>query len=482
MNLTSENTAIVLDSTSDYPDAPARFPNMRFVPLYVRFGDETYRDYVELGPAEFYEKLRTSPVHAGDGAADAAGLRHGVRGARGVRADLLAARLVEGLGHVPERRARRAGDRRRQGARRRHADRVARDRDARARDPAAARARDDGRGDRRRSSSASTRDCDVALHGRDARVPPARRSDRQGAGARRLAPERAADPRRRGRRGRSPSRACAGGRRRSPSSSGASSRRRRTSPGFASRSRTPTPSRVGRHAERARRGACARRRRSSSRRRSAPSSARTPGPAPSGSSGSRTRTEPWLGAGARPAIEIVFETHSTTTDNERWVASGWLDGQLSPLGRRQAKELGERRAERRGIVAVFCSDLGRAVETAQIAFGGRGLPIFHDWRLRECNYGMLNGTRRRAARGRADEARPRPVLRAARATPRSSRACGASSRISRRGIADKRIVVIGHSATKWALDHLLEGTPLDELVEGSFRWQPGWLYTLVDRR
>jgi len=62
VNLTTENTAIVLDSTSDYPEAPARFPNMRFVPLYVRFGDETYRDYVELGPAEFYEKLRDSPV------------------------------------------------------------------------------------------------------------------------------------------------------------------------------------------------------------------------------------------------------------------------------------------------------------------------------------------------------------------------------------------------------------------------------------
>src|SRR5919108_6338 len=90
-------------------------------------------------------------------------------------------------------------------------------------------------------------------------------------------------------------------------------------------------------------------------------------------------------------IEIVFETHSTTTDNERWVASGWLDGQLSTLGRRQAKELGERRADDE-LVAVFCSDLARAVETAQIAFGGRGLPIFKDWRLRECNYGMLNGT------------------------------------------------------------------------------------------
>ncbi|MDH4341355.1 MAG: DegV family protein [Thermoleophilia bacterium] len=62
MNLNTENTAVVLDSTSDYPEAPSRFPNMRFVPLYVRFGDDTYRDYVELGPTEFYEKLRTSPV------------------------------------------------------------------------------------------------------------------------------------------------------------------------------------------------------------------------------------------------------------------------------------------------------------------------------------------------------------------------------------------------------------------------------------
>jgi DegV family protein with EDD domain len=62
VNLTIENTAIVLDSTSDYPEAPSRFPNMRFVPLYVRFGDETFRDYVELGSAEFFEKLRSSPV------------------------------------------------------------------------------------------------------------------------------------------------------------------------------------------------------------------------------------------------------------------------------------------------------------------------------------------------------------------------------------------------------------------------------------
>ena len=62
MELTTENTAVVLDSVSDYPEAPARFPNMRVVPLYVRFGDDTYRDYVDITSEEFYEKLRVSPV------------------------------------------------------------------------------------------------------------------------------------------------------------------------------------------------------------------------------------------------------------------------------------------------------------------------------------------------------------------------------------------------------------------------------------
>ena len=176
-------------------------------------------------------------------------------------------------------------------------------------------------------------------------------------------------------------------------------------------------------------------------------------------------------------VEIVFETHSTTTDNERWVASGWLDGELSPLGRRQAKELGERRAEDE-LAAVFCSDLGRAVETAQIAFGGRGLPILHDWRLRECNYGMLNGT----AVARLEVERTKHVL-----DPYSGGESYVDVVARVRSFlqdlppryADRYVIVIAHSATKWAFEHILEGTSLDELVEGSFRWQPGWRYTLA---
>jgi DegV family protein with EDD domain len=60
MRLTAENTAVVVDSTADFPEAPERFPNWRVVPLYVRFGDESLRDYVDLGPHDFYSRLRST--------------------------------------------------------------------------------------------------------------------------------------------------------------------------------------------------------------------------------------------------------------------------------------------------------------------------------------------------------------------------------------------------------------------------------------
>jgi DegV family protein with EDD domain len=61
VRLSAESTAVVLDSTADLPEAQARHPNWRMVPLYVRFGTETFRDYVELDSAAFYERLRTAP-------------------------------------------------------------------------------------------------------------------------------------------------------------------------------------------------------------------------------------------------------------------------------------------------------------------------------------------------------------------------------------------------------------------------------------
>ncbi len=62
MNLTQQNTAIVLDSTADFPEAGSRFPNMRVVPLYVNFGSESFRDHVDIGSHDFYLRLRESPT------------------------------------------------------------------------------------------------------------------------------------------------------------------------------------------------------------------------------------------------------------------------------------------------------------------------------------------------------------------------------------------------------------------------------------
>lgn len=176
------------------------------------------------------------------------------------------------------------------------------------------------------------------------------------------------------------------------------------------------------------------------------------------------------------AVEIIYETHSISTDNEAGIATGWLPGQLSARGRALAVELGERRRND-NIDAVFSSDLRRAVETAELAFAGSDIPLYQDARLRECNYGELNGA-------------PVALLEQERAhridTPfpggQSYREVVELTADFLRDIAadwdGMRIVVIAHSANRWALDCLLHGACLEELVDAPFEWQEGWLHVL----
>lgn len=175
-------------------------------------------------------------------------------------------------------------------------------------------------------------------------------------------------------------------------------------------------------------------------------------------------------------VEIIYETHSITTDNEAGFATGWLPGRLSERGRGAARELGERRRGEK-IAAVFMSDLGRAVETAEIAFAGSGIPIFQEARLRECNYGALNGmpvTQLTAGRSQhIDEPYP---------DGQSYRQVVGEMRDFLRDLAlnwdGSTVVIIAHSANKWALDCLLDGAALEDLVDAPFGWQKGWRYTL----
>jgi len=61
--MTAENTAIVLDSTADMPDPASEQPTWRSVPLTVRFGDEQFRDGIDIDAAGFYARLREGSVH-----------------------------------------------------------------------------------------------------------------------------------------------------------------------------------------------------------------------------------------------------------------------------------------------------------------------------------------------------------------------------------------------------------------------------------
>ena len=183
---------------------------MRFVPLYVRFGDETYRDYVELGPDEFFEKLRAStvlPATSQPTPQDFLAAYEELAGYERIYSIHVSSKL-SGTYQSAELAAQRA--RRRQGARRRLAARPpSRSRCSRTRSSAASRA---GRPTRRstRSSSASTATA--------ASSSPSRRSStcrRAGAsGGRRRSRARCSTSGRssRSRTARSsPSRACAGG-------------------------------------------------------------------------------------------------------------------------------------------------------------------------------------------------------------------------------------------------------------------------------
>ena len=174
-------------------------------------------------------------------------------------------------------------------------------------------------------------------------------------------------------------------------------------------------------------------------------------------------------------IEIVFETHATTIDNEVGIATGWLPGELSEAGRRQASELGARRRDD-GIDLVVTSDLARAADTVEIAFYQTTITVAADERLRECDYGGLNG----APVDQVHDVRmahldiPYPGGESWRQA--TARVADFVSELAERPV--DRVLVVGHMATRWGLAHLLDSVALEQLAGERFVWLPGWEFRL----
>lgn len=161
------------------------------------------------------------------------------------------------------------------------------------------------------------------------------------------------------------------------------------------------------------------------------------------------------------SIEIVFETHALSQDNERDIATGWLPGALSVRGRHNAAD-----------------HLRRASETAQIAFAATNIPILYDWRLRECDFGQRNGTPAAALRHHLLEYLDPPYPGGESHRRAVRRVAGFLSDLPTRW-TDTRVIVIGHVATQRALEHVVNGVALEDLLTVGFQWREhGWQYRL----
>jgi len=176
-------------------------------------------------------------------------------------------------------------------------------------------------------------------------------------------------------------------------------------------------------------------------------------------------------------VEIIFEAHGTTFDNEAHLSSGHNDVALSPLGEEQSKEMGIRYKDDH-FDAIFCSDLQRSYKSAEIAFGDK-FPIVKDARLRECSYGDFT----QHPSSEVDIEKPKRIH---TPFPNGESYEQTTARIHdflnflRENYDGKRVMIIGHRATQYGIDNLINGVTLLKLVSSHFKWQPGWRYELYE--
>jgi broad specificity phosphatase PhoE len=170
--------------------------------------------------------------------------------------------------------------------------------------------------------------------------------------------------------------------------------------------------------------------------------------------------------------EIIYESHSTSQDNENRIASGHLDPSLSELGKRQAIELGRRYIQNPPDI-LFCSDLKRSYETAQIALPH--VPRIQTSLLREWDYGIYNGRP-------VDEVESLKSFYIRKPFPEGESLESVVEKIlifldgQLKILSNKKIMIVGHRSTYYALEHRYHRRSLELIVSAPWTWRKGWTY------
>jgi broad specificity phosphatase PhoE len=178
-------------------------------------------------------------------------------------------------------------------------------------------------------------------------------------------------------------------------------------------------------------------------------------------------------------MKITYLVHSITEDNEKGLATGWMQGKLSKEGMKRAAGL---RADlsNHDFDAVFCSDLERAIQSTELFFDKK-FPVFIDWRLRECNYGEYDG---KPAVGfkkdREQDYIQKPYPSGESYQQVEVRIKSFLNDINRFNYS--HIAIVAHQAPQLALDVIVKGQTWEDAIANDWRksksWQPGWEYLL----
>ena len=176
-------------------------------------------------------------------------------------------------------------------------------------------------------------------------------------------------------------------------------------------------------------------------------------------------------------VKIIYFVHGTTTDNAEHKSTGWIPGVLTEKGIKQSIDLKEQ-INLDEIDLVISSDLQRAIDSADYTFKGLK-DIYHDERIRECNYGDLNGEDASLVVYEDHITNPFP-------NGESLKDVEARVRDFCNYLVEnydgKTVALVAHKAPQLALEVITKGITWEEAIANDWRkikaWRPGWEYII----
>lgn len=178
------------------------------------------------------------------------------------------------------------------------------------------------------------------------------------------------------------------------------------------------------------------------------------------------------------AVKVIYFVHGTTTDNASKLCSGWKEAMLNDLGKEQALNLGNVSRERGDkFDVIITSDLKRAIESSNLVF-----PDYEkitDNRLRECNYGDLDGEHKSLVIYEEHISDKFPNGESLKDVENRMRDFVSYLKENYDG---KTVGIVAHRAPQLALEVITKDITWEEAIQRDWRktgdWQPGWYYDI----